>query len=144
VSWMHDTGHAPAYDHEGGVAVVVEDGTDPATPPDQIGPRVTGWRAGCQCGWHGTQLHPRAAWPDDEYAHAPEAVEHRCRADWERHLHAALPGLAIHDHGLRVIRTHDDDLVEAPPTARTADIPCKSAGNASRIRRRATQQRRSA
>jgi hypothetical protein len=40
---MHDTGHLPAYDHEGGVAVVVEDGTDPATtPPDQIGPRVTG------------------------------------------------------------------------------------------------------
>jgi len=143
VSWMHDTGHAPAYDHEGGVAVVVEDGTDPATPPDQIGPRVTGWRAGCQCGWHGAQLHLRAEWPDDEYAHAPEAVERRCRAEWERHLHAVLPGLSRHDDGRRVIRTRDD-LVEASPVARAADPPWKGAGGASEIHRRAAQQRRSA
>jgi len=140
---MHDTGHAPAYDHEGGVVVVVEDGTDPATPPDQIGPRVTGWRAGCECGWRGTQLHLRAEWPDDEYAHTPEAVEHRCRAEWERHLHAVLPGLAIHDRGRRVVRTHDD-VVEAPPIARAAEIPWKGAGEASEIHRQAAQQRRSA
>jgi len=138
VSWMHDTGHAPAYDHEGGVAVVVEDGTDPATPPDQIGPRVTGWRAGCQCGWHGTQLHPRAEWPDDEYAHAPETVERRCRAEWERHLHAVLPGLSRHDDGRRVIPTRDD-LVGASPAE-----PLEGAGSASKIQRRAAQQRRSA
>jgi hypothetical protein len=143
VSWIHDTGHAPAYDHEGGVAVVVEDGTDPGTPPDQIGPRVTGWRAGCQCGWHGTQLHLRAEWPDDEYAHAPEAVEHQCRAEWERHIHAVLPELAIHDRGRRVIQTHDD-LVEALPIGRAADIPWKGAGDASGISRRDAQKRRSA
>jgi hypothetical protein len=56
VSWIHDTGYGPALDHEGGVADVVEDGTDPSTPPDQIGPRVIGWRSACQCGWRGTQF----------------------------------------------------------------------------------------
>jgi hypothetical protein len=59
-------------------------------------------------------LHPRAEWPDDEYAPAPETVERRCRAEWERHLHAVLPGLSRHDDGRRVIRTRDD-LVEASP-----------------------------
>ena len=26
-----------------------------STPPDQLDPRVTGWRSACQCGWRGTQ-----------------------------------------------------------------------------------------
>jgi hypothetical protein len=67
-----------------------EGGTEPSTPPDQIGPRVTGWRDGCQCGWRGTQFYLRAEWPDTAYAHAPDAVEQQCRAEWERHLHVAL------------------------------------------------------
>src|SRR3954452_18796343 len=59
-SWLHDTGYGPALDHEGGVAPVVEAGTDPDIPPDQVGPRVIGWRAGCQCCWRGTQFFLRA------------------------------------------------------------------------------------
>ena len=82
-------GYGPAFDHEGGVAGVVRS-TEPSTPPDQIGPRVTGWRDGCQCGWRGTQFYLRAEWPDTAYAHAPDAVEQQCRAEWERHLHVAL------------------------------------------------------
>jgi hypothetical protein len=54
-----------------------------------------------------------------------------------------LPGLAIHDRGRRVIQTHDD-LVEALPIGRAADIPWKGAGDASGTDRRDAQKRRSA
>ena len=97
MSWVHDTGYDPALDHEGGVAQVLEFGTDPGTPPDQLHPQVTGWRSACQCGWRGTQFHLRSDWPETEYALAPEQVEQHCVAEWERHLRVALPGLAIHD-----------------------------------------------
>jgi len=97
VSWVHDTAYGPALDHEGGVADVVEDGTDPSTPSDQIGPRVIGWRSACHCGWHGTQFSPRSEWPKTGHALAPEEVEERLKSEWERHLCVALPVLAIHD-----------------------------------------------
>ena len=64
MSWVHETGYGPALDHEGGVADVLEAGTDPSTPPDQLDPRVTGWRAACRCGWRGTQFYLRSDWPD--------------------------------------------------------------------------------
>jgi hypothetical protein len=71
MSWVHDTGYGPALDHDGGVEDVLEDGTDPSTPPDQIGPRVIGWRSACQCGWQGTQFYLRSEWPGTEYGLAP-------------------------------------------------------------------------
>lgn len=93
MSWVHDTGYGPALDHEGGVAVV-EDGTDPSTPPDQIGRRVIGWRSACHCGWHGTQFSLRSEWLNTGHALAPEEVEERLKAEWERHLCVGLPVLA--------------------------------------------------
>jgi hypothetical protein len=140
VSWIHDTGYAPAFDHEGGVADVLESGTDPSTPPDQVGPRVTGWRSGCQCGWRGTQLYLRSEWPDTEYALAPEMVEQQCRAEWERHLHVVLPMLAIHDLTRRIHRA-EDDLREAVSTARTAGVSWAHIGDAAGISRTAAQRR---
>ena len=71
MSWVHDTGYGPALDHEGGVADVLESGTDPGTPPDQLHPRVTGWRSTCECGWRGTQFYLRSDWPETEYARPP-------------------------------------------------------------------------
>jgi hypothetical protein len=88
VSWVHDTGYGLALDH---------DGTDPSTPPDQIGRRVIGWRSACHCGWHGTQFSLRSEWPNTGDALAPEEVEERLKAEWERHLCVGLPVLAIHD-----------------------------------------------
>jgi hypothetical protein len=65
---------------------------------------VVGWRAGCDCGWTGTQLFARA-----EYELAPaegnvpidgisaNQVDELCTARWEAHLHQVLPLLAVHD-----------------------------------------------
>src|SRR3954452_8264457 len=92
-SWLHDTGYGPALEHQGGVTLVVAAGTDPDIPPDQVGPHVIGWRAGCQCGWRGTRFFLRADWRTADCAIAPEQVAERCRADWERHLRVALPVL---------------------------------------------------
>ena len=121
MSWVHETGYGPALDHEGGVADVLEAGTDPSTPPDQLDPRVTGWRSACQCGWRGTVFHLRSDWPDTEYALAPAQVEQDCRAEWERHLRAALPVLAIHDLARQIAQARDD-LDDAVSAARACGV----------------------
>jgi hypothetical protein len=131
VSWVHDTGYGPALDHEGGVADVLEDGTDPSTPPDQIGPRVIGWRPGCECGWRGALCLLRSEWPGtDEYARAPEEVEARCMAEWERHLRTVMPVLAIHDLTGQIARAQDD-LADAVCAARAAGVSWTAIGEAS-------------
>src|SRR3954454_19233060 len=131
-SWLHDTGYGPALDHEGGVTLVVEAGTDPDLPPDQVGPRVIGWRAGCQCGWRGTRFFLRAEWRTADCAIAPEQVAERCRADWERHLRAALPVLGIHDLTRRVDDAREN-LVEAVRAARAAGVGWTLIGEAAGI-----------
>jgi hypothetical protein len=131
-SWLHDTGYGPALDHEGGVTPVVQAGTDPDIPPDQVGPRVIGWRAGCQCGWRGTRLFLRAEWRTTDCAIAPEQVAERCRADWERHLRVALPVLGIHDFTRRVEDAREN-LVEAVRAARAAGVGWTLIGEAAGI-----------
>jgi hypothetical protein len=140
MSWVHDTGYGPALDHEGGVADVLEDGTDVSTPPDQLGPAVTGWRSACQCGWRGTQFYLRSEWPGTEYALAPEEVESRCMAEWERHLRVAMPLLAIHDLVQQIAQARDD-LDHAVCAARTADISWAAIGEAAGISGRAARER---
>src|SRR3954454_11640436 len=131
-SWLHDTGYGPALDHEGGVTLVVEAGTDPDIPPDQVGPRVIGWRAGCQCGWRGTRFFLRADGRTTDWAIAPEQVAELCRADWERHLRAALPVLGIHDFTRRV-EDAQENLVEAVRAARAAGVGWTLIGQAAGI-----------
>jgi len=141
VSWIHDTGYGPALDHEGGVADVLEDGTDPSTPPDQLGPRVIGWRSGCECGWRGTQFYLRAEWPtSDEYARAPEEVDARCMAEWERHLRVAMPVLAIHDLTQQIAQAQDD-LVHAVRAARVGGVSWALIGEAADISEQAARER---
>ncbi len=61
---LWDTGYRPAYDHEGAPITVLSDGRVLQSHHDDTGAPVTGsvlgWRAGCDCGWTGTQLFPRA------------------------------------------------------------------------------------
>jgi hypothetical protein len=140
MSWIHDTGYGLALDHEGGVADVLEDGTDASTPPDQIGPRVTGWRSACQCGWRGTQIYLRSEWPSTEYALAPEEVEEHCMAEWERHLRIALPVLAIHDLTRQIAQAHDD-LVQAVCAARSAGVSWTMIGEAAGITGQSAHER---
>ena len=136
MSWIHDTGYGSALDHEGGVADVLEADTDTSTPPDQIDPRVTGWRAGCQCGWQRNAVPSlRSEWPRTEYARAPGAVEQQCRGEWERHLHVVLPGLAVHDRRRRITQAHDG-LLQAVAAARAAGIPWKDVRHAAAPRPR--------
>jgi hypothetical protein len=132
MSWLHDTGYGPALDHQGAVAPVVEADTDASTPPDQVGPRVIGWRSGCQCGWRGALFFLRAEWRTTEFATAPEEVGERCRADWERHLRAALPVLAIHDHA-RQVANAQENLLEAVRAARFAGVPWHVIGQAAGV-----------
>jgi hypothetical protein len=140
VSWVHDTGYGPALDHEGGVADVVEDGTDPSTPPDQIGPRVIGWRSACQCGWRGTRFSLRSEWPSTDHALASEEVEEHLKAEWERHLRVALPVLAIHDLTRRIAQAQDD-LVQAVRAARAAGVSWTVIGEAADVSERSAQKR---
>ena len=121
MSWIHETGYGPALDHEGGVADVLEAGTDPSTPPDQLNPRVTGWRSACQCGWRGTQFYLRSDWPNNDYALAPEQVEQHCKAEWERHLRTDLPVLAIHDLAQQIADVQHD-LADAVCAARATGV----------------------
>lgn len=141
MSWIHDTGYGPAMDHEGGVADVLENGTDPSTPPDQIRPRVIGWCSACECGWRGTEFYLRSEWPSpDEYARAPEEVEARCLSEWDRHLCVAMPVLAIHDLTEQI--THaQDDLAHAVCAARAADVSWTKIGQAAGISGQGARQR---
>ena len=122
MSWLHDTGYGPASDHEGGVALVTEVGTDPSTPPDQLPPRVVGWRASCQCGWRGARFHLRSERGSSDYGTATEAVDEHCRAEWERHVRAALPELAVHDYS-RQVADAQENLAEAVSRARAVGLP---------------------
>jgi hypothetical protein len=141
MSWVHETGYAPALDHEGGAADVLEKGTDPSTPPDQLGPRVIGWRSACQCGWRGTQFYLRSEWPStDDYALAPEEVEARCMAEWERHLRVAMPVLAIHDL-VQQIAQAQDNLVEAVRAARAAGVSWTVIADAAGMSRQSAHER---
>ncbi len=141
MSWIHDTGYGPALDHEGGVADVLEDGADPSTPPDQIGPRVIGWRSACECGWRGAQFFLRSEWPGtDEYGRAPESVEARCMAEWERHLRVVMPVLAIHDLTAQIAQAQDD-LVDAVSAARAAGVSWAAIGEAAGLSEQSARKR---
>jgi len=140
MSWVHDTGYGPALDHEGGVADVLEADTDPSTPPDQLGPRVIGWRSGCQCGWRGTQFFLRSEWPSSEYALASDEVEQLCMVEWERHLRVAMPLLAIHDL-TQQIALAQEDLDQAVGAARAADISWTAIGEAAGVSRQSAHER---
>jgi hypothetical protein len=140
MSWIHDTGYGPSLDHTGGVVHVLEGDTDASTPPDQLGPRVIGWRSACQCGWRGAQFYLRSEWLTSEYALAPEEVEERCKAEWERHLRAALPVLAIHDLAQQITQA-EENLVEAVCAARAAGVSWAVIGEAAAITRQSAQER---
>jgi hypothetical protein len=143
VSWVHDTGYGLALDHEGGIEDVLEDGTDPSTPPDQIGPRVIGWRSACQCGWQGTQFHLRSEWAVTEYGLAPDEVEQHCMAEWERHLRVALPLLAVHDLSQQIAHAQAE-LADAVAAVRADGVSWTVIGEAAGVTAESAQERWSA
>ena len=132
MSWVHDTGYAPAYAHEGYPVMVVADGAE-ALPSHSTGD-VIGWRAACDCGWRSPRFSPRAAGSD---ADPPAAVEGfdtggGLYGEWSQHLHRVLPELAVHDSArdLAAARARLDNVVRA---ARRAGRSWQQIGSAAGI-----------
>lgn len=79
MGWVHDVPEDDLYDHEGYAVAVLADGSEPqplrfpvpgregVTTPNSAWwlydgtsgrPLAAGVRAGCQCGWRGSEVHP--------------------------------------------------------------------------------------
>ena len=144
MEWTHDTGYGLAYAHEGYPAAVLDDGTDTAVHHGGMGNRVTGWRAACDCGWRGAGFWPRAEFPGSSSI-APDEVDGfesggGVFAEWSAHLHATLPGLAVHDAAERLTHARDE-LDQAVVTARRAGASWAVIGTAAGLSRQSAHER---
>jgi hypothetical protein len=144
MGWVHNTGWQPAYAHEGYAASVLDDGTDTGAWSAEIGQRVTGWRAACECGWRGGTFYPRAEWPS-ESGMAPPNVDGDeagggCYREWHEHLHDALPELAVYDL-TEEIKERQDRLGEAVKRARARGVSWSTIGRACGTTRQAAHLR---
>jgi len=145
VGWVHDTDYAPACEHEGYPAAVLDDGTETSVHTEPIRIRVSGWRAACECGWRGTQFWPRSAFRGWTSSIAPDEVAgfatgHGAYGEWFEHLHAVLPGLAVHDAAQELADARET-LDQAVATARASGASWTLIGNAAGITRQAAHER---
>jgi hypothetical protein len=101
--WIHDTGYAPAYAHEGYVSAVLPD--DRLLPTSVLRPgdvdRVAGWKASCECGWRSSRTYSRAEFPSVS-GRAPVTVDGSATrtaafAEWRWHVFDAVPELIVAD-----------------------------------------------
>lgn len=125
MAWTHDTGYRPADDHTGYPVAVQSDGSEApsSTVPTRL--EVIGWRSACDCGWRGMEFYPRSQFPSTT-ALAPDTVDGSdtntaAYAEWNRHLHRALPELAVHDRA-QELRAAEQRLDHAVHAARLAGI----------------------
>lgn len=144
MGWTHDTGYDPAYAHEGYPAAVLDDGTDTAIHTAAIQDRVRGWRAACDCGWRGAGFWPRAEYPGSS-SMAPDEVDGfdtggGIFAQWSAHLHAMLPGLAVHD-AAQDLDTASRRLDQAVADARRSGASWTVIGAAAGLTRQSAYQR---
>lgn len=51
MTWTHDTGYRPAYDHTGYPVAVQDDGTEAPSSSAPTRLPMIGWRSACDCGW---------------------------------------------------------------------------------------------
>lgn len=144
MGWIHDTGYEPAYTHEGFVASVLDDGTEPDYVSTELNPRVTGWRAACECGWRSARILARAEWPDSD-GWPPAELEDDladggCHAEWRQHLRTALPDLFIYD-AARKVQEATTELHAAVIDARAAGTTWDRIGQAAGISRQSANER---
>ena len=144
MGWTHDTGYGPAYAHEGYPAAVLEDGTDTGVRTPAAQQRITGRRAACDCGWRGGRFWPRAEFPGSSST-APDEVDGfesggGVYAEWSAHLHATLPGLAVHDAAERLTAAREE-LDQAVVTARRAGASWAVIGVAAGLSRQSAHER---
>lgn len=125
MSWVHDTGYAPAYDHSGFPASVLLEGTETSSSSTGTEAEVIGWRSACECGWRGMQFYPRSEWPSPSGI-VTDGVEGwetgtATFAEWQVHLARIVPELAVHDLAKQVADT-EQRLEAAVHAARTAGL----------------------
>ena len=111
-----DCGYEPAYEHEGHLVPVLEDGSEPpyAWSP-AIAARISGWHIGCSCGWRDPEFWSRD--PNDEIGHPPaelegdeaDALSHR----WRVHLVETIPEFRVAEAAVLASSERDqlDDAV---------------------------------
>ena len=145
MGWVHDSGYAPAYQHEGWPTGILDDGTDNGgTWTQEIGQHVTGWKAACSCGWRSNVFYPRAEWPS-ENGMAPQEVDGDetgtgIYREWTDHLYDALPELAVHDL-THAIEQAERALTEAVKRARARGVSWSTIGRAAGITKQAAHLR---
>jgi len=121
--WVHDTGYGPAYGHTGFPVAVQIDGAEASGNSAPARLEVIGWRSACDCGWRGMDFHPRdkSSSPAVLVLDAAAGWGIAARAEWDRHLHRALPELAVHDRA-RELRAAERRLDAAIHTARFVGV----------------------
>ncbi len=138
MGFIHDTGYGPAYEHEGVAYTVLADGTLTATYPAGEQRDYRGWRAGCSCGWVGSD-YPREQWGTGSIL-PPEAVDDAASDEWDEHLYAALPELAVYE-----LRTEESwqrtCLGAAVVRARDAGVSWARIADAAGMSRQAAHER---
>lgn len=93
-----DCGYEPAYEHEGHLVTVLDDGTEPpyAWSPASAA-RIAGWYIGCSCGWRDEEFWTRD--PADEIGHPPEELEgaedDALSHTWRLHLVETIPEFRV-------------------------------------------------
>src|SRR3954451_14114549 len=102
MGWLHDTGYAPAYRHEGFlVAANTASQLDPAGDTLQVSGGSTRWRAGCRCGWRGKPAYTSTDLPTPAGGVPDAKAVERHRAggwtEWNQHVFAAVPELVLAD-----------------------------------------------
>lgn len=102
-----------------------------------LAPRVTGWRAACECGWRSPNFYSRAEWGDTDRPGRPaaeldgdgeDAITYR---EWQAHLDAAVPELAVYD-AAAAHRTTGQLLDQAVALARADGVSWERIGAAAR------------
>jgi hypothetical protein len=122
------------YDHEGWLALVLDDGTETNEWSTRIEPRIVGVRPSCECGWRGTLANHPAGFPEDnEY---DEYMQ-----EWERqHARPVLALRNLRDAGQEARRA-GGALREAVAEARAAGASWSEVGTALSVTKQAAQQR---
>lgn len=114
MSWTLDAGYDPADEHEGHLATVLDDGTEPEWSP-VLAASIGGWHIACSCGWRDSEFWPQD--PADEVGHPPEELdgnEHGALyRRWRAHVDEAIPELRVAEAAVAATDERDrlDDAV---------------------------------
>lgn len=140
MSWIPDTDFEAAYEHEGFVASVADDGKRLPNVNSDTAPLVRGWRAECVCGWRSEKHYPISDYPGEDGLAEPAGVDDACRELWRAHLRAAVPALAVHDAATALERAKAD-LDNAVIDARVAGASWDRIGQAAGVSRQSAHER---